>query len=151
MPDEIAFLGRRLPNVFLDKAWDFPRASLGTSLGVALGGIGRGTRDMHLLADLMPNATRFARLETGFPGVDRHFRKMCFEKPSFQGVDFCDVLGCSLGFGWCSSIEAAILGFFQNEQRTTMQILGCTLGKCRISTRENKVHDFKFSIKRDIW
>jgi hypothetical protein len=89
---------------------------------------------VRLVADLMRRDACFARLKTGFPSVDRHFSKVCFEKASFLEVDFCDVLECSLGFAWCSSDEAAILGFFYNEQRTTMQILGCILGKCRIAT-----------------
>ena len=67
---------------------------------------------MRLLADLMPNDACFARLEIGFPSVERHFLKVRFEGASFQGVDFCDVLGCSLGFASRSSDDTAILGFF---------------------------------------
>ena len=77
---------------------------------------------MLLQADLMPTDACFARLETGFPSVDRHFLMARFEKASFPGVDFCDVLECSLGFASHSSDETAILGFYENEHRATMRI-----------------------------
>jgi hypothetical protein len=111
VPDEIAFwsaFAKRFPR----KAWDFPRASLGVRPGGAPGGIRMRTLDVRLVADLMLRDAYFARLKTAFPSVDRHFSKVRFEKPSFQGVDFCEFLGCSLGFASCLSIEAANLGFF---------------------------------------
>jgi hypothetical protein len=111
VPDEIAFwsaFAKRFPR----KAWDFPRASLGVRLGVALGGIRMRTLDVRLVADLMLRAAYLGRLKPGFPSVDQHFLKVRFEKPSFQGVDFCEFLGCSLGFASLSTGETANLGFF---------------------------------------
>lgn len=57
-----------------------------------------------------------------------------FEEASFQGVGFCEVLGCSLGFALRLSDETAIRGFYENEHRRTTQILGCILGNHRIAT-----------------
>lgn len=104
---------------------------------------------MRLLAELMPSDACFARLETGFPSVDRRFLMVRFEKASFRGVYFCLVLECSLGFASCSSAETVILGFCENEHRATMRNQDRFLGNSRIATRENKGHDFKSSIKHD--
>lgn len=82
------------------------------SLDVLQGGIRRATRDMRLPADLMPIDACFGRVEASFPSADRRFRMVRFEEASFQGVDFRDVQGCSLGFALSSSDETVNPGFF---------------------------------------
>jgi hypothetical protein len=67
---------------------------------------------MRLPADLMPIDACFGRVETSFPSADRHFPKVRFEEASFQGVDFRDLLECSLRFALRSSDETMNPGFF---------------------------------------
>ncbi len=81
-------------------------------LDVLQGSIRRATRDMRLPADLIPIDACFGRTKTNFPSVDRRFRMVRFEEASFQGVDFRDLQGCSLGFALRSSDETMNPGFF---------------------------------------